>query len=403
MTPFKLTIQSNGAPQEVEFSLDMYAAAAEAGLTLSQYLNRKVPTTDNDPGTAFEQCMARSGIILSEDRHFGLRAPTIHDVLTGKAELNSSSVVRPDGSERFTPAGRYFFPQVLIDLLESELREDRSSSMAGFMEMVAYTRSITSSRYDQVKIDYTRPRETRAQPISQLAEPTRLLSITTSSVQRALPTWSVGIEISDQAAQAATLDLVQIALREHGAEERWNRMHEDFLGIVNGNADAGEDGVISNAVSVTAYDPSISQPRTLTQLAWVKFLMRNWMRRRISHIVCSINSYMAIEKRADRPNATTEWVRDERLNTTPAIGLELIPANVRIFPMEDFPDDLLVGVDASKAMRRIVQVSANYSAIEAYVMRRSTAFRIDTSERIESIGYPQAFELMTLIGQGGTT
>src|SRR5690606_9994922 len=100
-------------------------------------------------------------------------------------------------------AGRYFFPQVLMDVLESQLRDDRSSYTSAFNEMVATTVSVQGPRYDQVVIDYTKPREYRQQPISQLAEPNRLISITTSSIQRALPTWSIGIEISDQAAQAA--------------------------------------------------------------------------------------------------------------------------------------------------------------------------------------------------------
>lgn len=399
---FDITISSQGKNVQVPFSMDSYHDAAKAGLSLSQYINRTVPTDKNDPGTAFEQCMAQSGLVLSEDRHYGLRAPTISDILEGKAELNGA-IVRPDGADRNSPAGRYFFPQVLMDVLESELRDDRSTYTSAFMEMVAYTRSINGPRYDQVVIDYTKPRETRAQPISQLAEPVRLLSITTSNIQRALPTWAIGIEISDQAAQASTLDLVQIALREHGSEERALRLNEDFMGIVNGNVDAGETGVIGAAQSVTAFDPSISVGGTITQKAWVKWLMQHWMRRRITHAVCNIDTYLAIEGRLNRPVKQDEPAVDERLNTVPQLSLSLIPANVRIFPMEDFPADLIVGLDASKAMRRIVQVSAAYNAIENYVMRRSTAFRIDTSERIESIGYSEAFSCLTLLGAGGTT
>jgi hypothetical protein len=403
MKMFDITISSQGKNVQVPFSMDDYHDAHKMGLSLSQYLNRKVPTDAKDPGTAFEQCMAHSGLVLSENRHYGLRAPTIADILDGKAELNSGAIVRPDGADRHSPAGRYFFPTVLMDVLESELRDDRTTYTSAFMEMVAFTRSINSPRYDQVVIDYTKPRETRAQPISQLAEPVRLLSITTSAVQRALPTWAIGIEISDQAAQASTLDLVQIALREHGSEERALRLNEDFMGIVNGNADAGEAGILGSAQSATVFDSTITTPGTLTQKAWVKWLMQNWMRRRITHAVCNVDTYLAIEGRQGRPVKNDEPAVDERLNTVPQLSLSLIPANVRVFPMEDFPADLVVGLDASKAMRRIIQVSAAYSAIENYVMRRSTAFRIDTSERIESMGYSEAFSAMTLIGAGGTT
>lgn len=404
MKMFSITLSSCGKNVEVPFSLDTYQEAAEQGLSLSQFINRKVPTNDKDPGTAFEQCMAQTGLVLSEDRHFGLRAPTISDILTGKAELNNDAIVRPDGADRWSPAGRYFFPQVLMDVLESELRDDRTSYTNAFMDMVAYTRSINGPIYDQVVIDYTAPRETRSQPISQLAEPVRLLSITTSNIQRRIPTWAVGIEISDQAAQASTLDLVQIALREQGAEERALRLNEDFMGIVNGNADAGEAGIIADAVPVTTFDPA-AIGGVVTQRAWVKFLMQNWMKRRITHAVMNIDTYLALENRVNRPQYSTRDAEsgDPRLNSIPAIGLELIPSNVKIFPMEDFPADLIVGLDATKAMRRIIQVSAAYNAVENYVMRRSTAFRIDTSERIESIGYKQAYSAMTLDSGSGTT
>lgn len=395
---FKLNLSSQGKNVEVPFEMEDYRRAADKGLSLTQYVNRKVATDNRDPGTAFEQCMAASGLVQHEDRDYGYRSPTISALLSGEAFLDSGAITRPNGDDRFTPAGRYFFPQVLLEVLESQLRDDRASYTAAFNDMIATTVSVQGPRYDQVVIDYTKPRETRSQPISQLAEPTRLISITTSSVQRALPTWSIGIEISDQAAQAATLGLVQIALREQGSEEAARRLNEDFMGIVNGNADAGEAGIIGAAKSVLAYDSSLTSNGTISQKAWVKFLMDGWMRRRISHVVCNIDTYLAIEGRANRPVKNDEPAVDERLNTIPRMALDLIPANVKVFPMEDFPADLIVGLDSSKALRRVIQVSAAYSAIESYVMRRSSAMRIDKSERVESLGYAEAFSVLTLDG-----
>lgn len=397
----KVNLSLRGQDEEVTFHMEDYQRAQDAGLSLSQWINRKYATNEKDPGTAFEQCMANSGLIMGEDRQYGYRSPTIKDILSGKAMLDSGAIVRPDGDARWTPAGRYFFPQVLMDVLESQLRDDRSSYTSAFNEMVATTVSVQGPRYDQVVIDYTKPREYRQQPISQLAEPNRLISITTSSIQRALPTWSIGIEISDQAAQAATLDLVAIALREQAAEENALRLNEDFMGIVNGNIDAGEAGIISSAQSVTAFDSSIVTSGSITQKAWVKWLMNKWMRRRITHVVANIDTYLAIEGRLNRPVKSGEPAVDERLNTVPNIALSLIPSNVKVFPMEDFPADLIVGLDASKAMRKVVQVSAAYTAIEAYVMRRSSAMRVDKSERIESLGYADAFSVLTL--DGGAT
>ena len=391
---FKLNLLIDGQLTEVPFGLEDYQKAQDKQMSLSQYLNSKYRTREQD-GSVFDQCLAATGLLMAEDRNYGIRPPTLDQVFSGQATLNSA-IVAPDGSDRFSPAGRFFFPAVLIDVLESQLRENNDSYNAAFMQMVAHTRSITSPRYDQVVIDYSKPREGRSQPISQLAEPVRLLSITTSSVSRAIPTWAIGMEISDEALRASTLDLVAIALREHGAAERASRLESDFLGIVNGDADAGEAGLMGAAVNASTLDTSISTGSVLTQKAWVKYLMQEWKKRQITHVVCNIDTYLAIEGRSGRPVKSDEPAVDERLNTIPNLALPLIPANVKVFPMDSVAADTIIGLDASKAMRRIVHVSAEYSAVEQYVMRRSRAVRIDTSERIESAGYPDAFSVLVL-------
>lgn len=381
--------------QEIELSLEDYRAAEDSGLSLSQYLNIKYPTNVKEHGTAFAQAMAASGLLMSEDRNYGLRPPSLKAIFDGTAQLNGA-IVRPDGTDRNTPAGRLLFPAVLIDLLESTLRENKESYNAAFMKMVAFTRSVTSPRYDQVVIDYSRPQGARGMPISQLAEPVRMLSITTSSVQRAIPTYSIGMEISREALAASTLDLVGIAIREHSLEERAAQLEADFLAILNGSVDAGEAGIIGSAFTAQSLDPAIVAAGVLSQKAWVKFLRRDWRKKNITHAVTSLDTYLAIEARSGRPIKEHEPAQDERLNSTPRIMLPGIPGGVEIFPMEGFVANTIVGLDASKAMRRIVYAGAAYNAVEEFVMRKSTALRIDWAERVESAGYPDAFSVMTL-------
>ena len=52
---FTLNISSLGRTEAVSFSTEDFREASEAGLSFSQWLNRKVPTNEKDPGTAFEQ------------------------------------------------------------------------------------------------------------------------------------------------------------------------------------------------------------------------------------------------------------------------------------------------------------------------------------------------------------
>jgi hypothetical protein len=264
--------------------------------------------------------------------------------------------------------------------------------------MVAFTRTINSPRYDQVIIDYSQPRNARSRPIAQLAEPVRLLSITTSSVQKAIPVWSIGIEISKEAQAASTLDLVGIAIREHSLEEYSKRLDEDFAGIVTGDVDMGEAGIIGSAVTAASFDSGITTAGTLSQKAWVKWLLQNRRKRTIDWLVCDIDTYLAIEARSGRPTVQNASAIDERLNTVPHFALPGVPGGVNVFVTEDstFGTNTIVGLDSSKALRRIVYVGADYNAIEEYVMRKSTAMRMDYSERIESAGYPEAFAVMTL-------
>lgn len=389
-------IELNGDQSEVTFSLNDYREAEEQGLTLAQHINLKFPTNVKKDGTAFAQCMAQTGMLLSQDRHYGIRPPTIHALLEGSTRLAGGAVVAPSGADRLTPAGRLFYPAFLIESMESSLRDDNSAYNQQYMDMVAYTLNIPSARYDQVLIDTSGPRAARGAVISQLSEPQRMLSITTSSISRSLATKSIGLEISKEAAKLATLDLVGIMIREHGLEEHTAQLEEDFLAVVNGDTDVGEAGIIGAAVTAQSYDASILANGELTQKAWVKYLMKDRRKRTLTHAAMNIDTYLQLEARTGRPTKQFEPAVDERLNTTPRITLPLIPGGIKVFIMDSFLANTIVGLDAAKALRRVVFTGASFTGIQEFVMRGSTAMRIDWAERIESIGYANAFHTMTL-------
>ena len=55
----------------------------------------------------------------------------------------------------------------------------------------------------------------------------------------------------------------------------------------------------------------------------------------------------------------------------------------------------IVGLDTRYGIRRVINAQAQYSAIEQYLMRRATAFRIDYGEYSHRL-YDEAFSVMTL-------
>lgn len=390
-------IDLQGNQQDVQIQLEDYRAAEESGMSLAAYYNTKYPTDTEQNGSTFAQFARSCGLFAQEDRHYGIRAPSMKDIFSGRASIMGAAIVRPDGTKSNTPAGRLLFPAVLTEQLESSLREDKESYIGTFMQAVAFTTTVDSPRYDQVIINYDRPRAARGQVITQLADPARMLTITTSDVQKRIPTYSLGMEISDQAMAAATLDLIGLAVREHAIEERAYQVMRDFKRLVNGSVDTGDTALSS--VQASSFDSSIVAASTLTQKAWVKYLRTGWMKRSIDWVFCDIDTYLAIESRSGVVTTQSAHTNDERLYSVPSVVLPGLQPGVKVFVVEDasiLGVNTLVGLDSRKAMRRVVYVGASYEAVEQFVIQRKTVMRMDWAERIERLGYDEAFSKMTL-------
>jgi len=393
MFDVKFNVETSAGMQECPVSLEDYKQAEEQSLTLPQLINRKYETAEGAP-SAWEQMLVTSGIFMGEDSTYGIRTPTLKQILEPGAQLNA--IVRPDGSQSRTPSGRLLFPAVMIDMVESELRTNHDSYTGAFNSMVAFTRSVATNKYEQVVIDHSAPRAARGQPISQLSRPDRMLTLRTSDRVFTMPTYSIGIEISREAMSASTLDLVGLAIREHSLEERAAVIDRDIVAMVDGDVDAGMSALPS--ITLQSVDASANAIGLVTQRAWVKFLRRNWKKLTITDVICDIDTYLAIENRQGRPTKEHEPAVDERLNTIPRIMLPGIPDSVRFFITEDsiLGANTFVGLDRSKAIRKMVYSGADYSAIEEFVLRKSMAMRMDWSERYERAGYDQAFQKVTL-------
>ncbi len=396
----KLSIlDEKGSNVEVPLSLEMYKAAEKHRMTLGQYVNAKYRTNPEKYGTAFAQMMASAGIFLSANNTYGIRPPTVAELFDGRANdalVNLGVLTRPDGSKSDTASGRLLFPAALLELVENALRPRIETYIGAFMEMVSTTVNVNSPKYEQPRVNYQKARDSRSNPIGQLDKPAIMALFTVDDVTRTLPTYSIGLEISDQAQQAMTIDFVARCIAEQQVFERASRMTDDLVGIVQGDVDSGQSAL--SAVTAQSYDSTISSAGALTQKAWVKFLRANWMRMAITDIVCDIDTYLSIQNRTGRPTRNDESTTDERLNTVPQVRLPGINQNVNIFITDGSPlgANTLLGLDRTKALRRVVYAGAAYNEIERFVMTRSTQMRIDWSERIESLGFADSFRLMTL-------
>jgi hypothetical protein len=389
-------INSAGNPVEVPVHITDYKAAADSGLSLSQYLNRKVTDHDASRGTPFEQMMASANMFIRGDAAAGIHPPTMKEVLEGNVQLNAGTIIRPDGTNNNTPSGRLIYPEVILQLIEAELQTDKSDFINGYNAMVAQTQSVTSPKVEQPVIDTSAPRDAEManQPISQLAEPPAIVTITVSDTTRRIPTKAVGIQISDEALQATTLDLVGIAMTHQAQAERIRMVEGDINSMVNGDVDLGETALSS--VQAKSFDSSIAAISTLSQKAWIHYLRQEYQKRTITDILCDVDTALAIEGRTGKPTINTDDPNSPRIDVLFSVeNLGLTAPRVLLLDTALIGANTVVGLDRRYAIRRMINVNATYSAIEQYVMRRATGFRVDYGEMSHKL-FTDAWSKMTL-------
>lgn len=393
-TKFKLR-DSAGNLVSVDFHAKEYLAAGEQGLTLSQYLTRKHgdKTDEAKYGSVVGQFMASAGMFLGEDYATGIRPPTMKAVINDGIQI--SAITRNDGTNNTTPSGRLLFPEIIMRTIESQLRESNDDFLAGWERMIAQTTSINGQKFEQPVINVTAPEGQSANPISQLAPPDALVSITVSDYSRTITTKSIGLMISDQAQQATTLDLVSLILSAHARGERVRNVEEHIAGIVAGDTDRGMSALPT--FTAKSLDSSLSTAGTLSHKAWIKYLRQNYRKMNLNRIITTLDVAMAIEARSGKPVDSTRFVGEGT-----SFGVDMTVDNLGITsPPVLIVDDgviaanTIVGLDNRYAIRRVINAQASYSAIEQYLMRRATAFRIDYGEYSHRL-YDDAFSVMTL-------
>jgi hypothetical protein len=406
MSKFSI-IDAHGSQQEIEFDVTAYKAAGEKGLSLTQYLNRKFnPSQEN--GSVLEQCMQQTGLFLKSDRSSGIQPPTMKEVLEGNnIEINTGSIVRNDGAARHGVSGRLLFPEIILQLIESELSTNYGDFLTGYDGMVATTQTVTSPLVDQPVINVTAPQhdDYRSQPIAQLSEPAALVTITVAEKGYRIPTKSIGITISDQALQATTLDLVGIAMTQQANQERVRIVEEAITGMISGDTDAAPDDSALSTFNADTLDSTIAQDGDLTQKAWVHYLRQNYRKMTISHIMCDLDTALAIENRSGRPtmygvgdgSSLSDDPSSPRIDALFSIeNLGLSAPRVLLLDTSVIGANVIAGIDSRYAIRRLVNVSAAYSAIEDYVMRRATSFRVDYGENSHRL-MDDAWSVMHLV------
>ena len=389
-------IDHNGETQQLPIALSMYRQAADNNMSFRQFINATYPTQDAKKyGSTFNQILASEGIFVSSNAEYGIRASNLDAILNGRPQINAG-VVTKEGS----PTTRFLFPAALMAAVEDKLVANLNMSSDAFGSMVALDDSISNDRFERPVLNFSKPEAARSQVITQLATPAAMLSITLSAVTRAIPTRSLGLEISEQAMKASTLDLVALALARQRATERNERSYEFILAMLNGDTDTGDAALSTlsaKVIKANTLDTSIVAAGVLTQRAWMKWINTNSAKRTITAVVTDIDGALAIEGRTGKPVITGDNPNSTRIDTIMRVLNPGWGAEIPVFITQDpnWPANTIMGIDTQYGIHRVTSTSASYEAIEAFALKRSTAMRFDTGEIAYRL-FDDAFEVLSL-------
>lgn len=384
---------ASGTRAEVTISMDVYREAQDANLTVTQLVNRKYQTKPGD-ASAFSQMAASAGLFMKGDNSIGVNSPSMKDVMSGMSGAMAGEITRSGGAGQNTPASRLLFPEVIMRAIESELRSSDDPFLSGVEKMIAITSNVTTPRVEQPIINVTAPGKIESMPISQLALPRNMVTITTSDQSYRIPTHSVGLEISEEALQSSTLDLVGLALGANAREQSILRVEADLIAMIAGDVDMGESAVAGGNASV--YDSLINGTTKMTQKGWVKFLHSNYRKRTLDWLIMDLDTALEIEGRTGKPVIVGDNPNSPRIDTQFTIeNLSLPTPRVLIVDTAIIGADTIVGLDSRYAIRKVVNVNATYSAVEDFVLRKATALRLDYGYVMKKL-YGDAWTSLTI-------
>lgn len=385
-------IDNSGNAQHVEIDANIHKAALDAGLPVATYINRQYPTADAAHGSAFRQLCASEGLVLPGANDFGIRAATMADILDGKAGMQAAGVTNTgDKGSPFGTAARSLAPVAIIDIVEDLVAKDRVTDEATFNQLVGQNISIQGDNFIQPVVSYQTvggPEQAKAQRATEFAEPGAMLRISTAERIRSLPSFTMGIEMSDKAQRGLTIDVIAMSIARYVEVERDQRVYSYLSALFSGDNDL-VTGAIS-AVTSTSLD-SAATGGVLTHKAWVKFLARNRKKRVITHLVCDIDTYLRIESRQGRPGSNNYDPTLSRIDPQAVaanMGQIGFGNNVKYMIVDSaaeggpVPANTVWALDANKAVTRVTNSLAAYTASEAFALRRSTAMRWDFSEAV---------------------
>lgn len=389
-TKFKF-VDTSGKLSEGSVEMEDYNAAASQGLSLSQYLERKFPTNAAEHGTILSQALASNGLVVNGDSRLGIQ-PSKMAGLFNEVQVQAGAITAPDGTGNNTPAGRIFFPEIILQTIALALKENKGDFFAGYESLISGTESVNGDEFKRARIDLTAPEASESMSTAQLAEPPVMVSITAQNTTTPIPSKAIGLMVSDKALATTSIDLVNTVMSRQAYGERVRMVTAQLSDVLNGNTDLGMNPLPT--FNSSTLDATANSAATFSQKAWIHYLRDNYQKMTVTNIICTIDTALALENRVGKPTSRLDDPQSPRIDSLFNVdNLGITPPRVFLVPASVVPENRVAGLDREYALRRYVNVSASYEAIEAFLLRRAKGFRVDHGEALTRL-FDDAFTVM---------
>lgn len=378
----------NGDPLEVQASLEDYAQATGTGANLRQHLASKYPDADVTHGTVFAQLAASMGVNLNPK---SLDKPKMSELFG--IGVQAGSVTSPNGQDNSVGA-RLLMPELIIAIQEANLFQNTQPLREAIMAKTAMRTQVSNATYKRPIVDSDTNKDLEHEEIGQGATPNTLIRISTSQKSFDIPTRAFGLEITKQAMQNSTLDQVAMMIGSARRSIDNKNIYRWLSEIVSGSAAKGMTAL--TATNISTRDPAATAG-AVTQLAWLKLLTEDQEFNEYDTLLSGIDSLYNIENRSARPTTSDDTGRDGRLDST----LNVMNANLRNMDTILVGDETVLGgatnfllMNSGSGIEYVTDVSAEYEAVEEFVLRKTAEMRFDVGEEIFRFR-DDAFKLIT--------
>lgn len=390
----------DGGTEQVELNgISLYREAMDKKISVRQLMNRKYPTIAGGPDSFMQACYS-AGLRFSANDHTGIPAANLQEILDPAVDAAGSYTNAPA-----IPDSKILFPAAIMEVIEDKLQSREDLATGAFEDLIGYRQTVATPRLEQPVISYSGdegPEDAAFQRVAQLARPPIMLSIKAADITRTIPTTAIGMEISREALQATTLDLVAMTMTRFLKKANYAEWVLQLGYLLSGDADAKVTSMSAatsalGVVKASAYDAAVVADGTVSQKAWLAFLYANSMSMQKTHIICDFNAAMALENRANRPTNVMNNSID-RIDVPFRVSYPVFGSTIDmvIMPTGTFTANTIMAIDKSQAIAKVTSSAAEYEAVESLLMRKGTEIRIDRGWIIYRM-YDTAFNVLSLI------